>query len=101
MPSDDDPYDDIEPGQLFDPYSDLPLEQIDWSDVSDYVYDHALDMYGSELDEDYLDELLTTGWLDQDASYEDRFAAREALFDYLDWDVEDFPWELWREFYGD
>jgi hypothetical protein len=100
LPSDSyNPYDDIEPGQLYDPSSDLPLERIEWQDISEYVYDHASEMYGTELDDEYLESLLETGWLDEYASYEDRFAAREELFDYLDWDEGDFPWELWKEFY--
>lgn len=92
-------WEDLTSGHLFDPESDRPLERINFGDVSEYVYDRGVDLYGDDLDEVYLDDLLDRGWRDPDVSYEDRFEAREELLDYLDWETDDFPWELWAEWY--
>lgn len=94
-------FEDIASGVIFDPESDLPLERIDYGDVSDYVYERGNDLYGNDLDDEYLDNLLDMGWRDSDISYEERFEARQELLEYLDWDTEDFPWELWAEWYAD
>lgn len=40
------------------------------------------------------------GWVDRDASPDDRHDAREDFFEYTGLTMEDFPWDEWREAMG-
>lgn len=51
------------------------------------------------MQDDYAPDLLWEGWFNPDATPDDRADARELFLDYMDWDVGDFDWDSWREWY--
>ena len=52
-----------------------------------------------DLRDEYAQNLLDKGWFDMEVSPDLRHDAREAFFDYMGWEEDDFPWEEWREWY--
>lgn len=62
----------------------------------DEIKDFAIDNRGAEL--------FATGWIDSEASHEDRVLAREEFFELMSpYGIDDasFDWDAWRDWYGE
>lgn len=79
----------------------------------DELLDNVFESMGDWASEDYSDEIFDlsdviesfwTGFVDPNASDDDASDARQAFFDYaeaLGYDLDDFDWESWREWYSE
>jgi len=57
---------------------------------------------GQGVEDDYSQELFFAGWIDQEGSPDDRWAARELFFEWMiehGVDPADFDWIDWAEWY--
>lgn len=87
------------------------------SDFGDYYYDPDVESFAEEFDfrdDDTAMEYFSIGfmtssdedsdWFDASISADDRAEAREAFFDWIEENYDDFDWEAfweeWEELYG-
>lgn len=86
-----------------------------WGDDVERIYesvshgelepDEERTLHDADFSEEQLRELFDEGFLthEGDASAQERFDAREAFFEwmeYLGYDRDDFNWQAWREHMG-
>lgn len=69
-------------------------EYSDFEEEFGYLYDIEDDPVGMGL--------MHAGWFsdNSETTPEERHDAREAWFEYMDYDYEDFDWDAWREYMG-
>lgn len=70
-----------------------------WDEQESELWEHA---NLGDVDDPYAETMFETGFLLHDVPSEERELAREMFFDWYEengYDVEEFPWDEWREFY--
>lgn len=78
---------------------DAHLGDTSWREEGDDLYEEIIDRFVENYPDfdDAAAELVYDGWFNPEA---DNVAlARMALFEFYDIEIEDFPWDDWRDWY--
>lgn len=73
----------------------------EWGEEGADLYEGFIDQFIEDYDDfdQAAAELVYLGWFDGTASQNEINEARMALFAFYDIEIEDFPWEDWRDWY--